>query len=1186
LRGRLGDGGGGVVYRAFDRVREQEVALKLLHRRDGDDPAGARFVALAQISHPNLVRLYELIDEGERQMLSMELIEGVDLLRYVRTAAGFDELRLRAVLGQLAQALSALHAARKVHRDVKPENVRVTAQGRVVLLDLDLALDLDAERSERALGRALRPVGTASYVAPEQAAAQRLGPESDWYSMGVVLYEALTGMRPYAGSDLAVLLEKQQSRPQRPSELVPDLPRDLSQLCFDLLAPEPSQRPSGAEILRRLSVHEDVLSARWTVASLLSARPPFFGRTVELTRLASAFARSQRAVCVVRVVGEAGMGKTALCEAALRRAAEIEPQLLTLVGACSRYPDKPHAPLHEPLAKLGEALRERRASAPLSASALRVLERAFPSVVLGLEAKSQGRTALTPDPLEQRWRAVAALSAIFDELARARPIALWLDDYQWADLDTQRFVSALVERADAPRLLLLLSEEPEPGSLRSPSPRAHETIQLRHFDADDAAALVRELCDRAGDARAEVERLWARPSGPHSPLSLIERTRQALLYPTADETGLAPLYAARLRALSEPARRVLQLVCAAFDATPYAIFERAAELSAAEFTQHLSTLRIAGLVRSLSFHGEDALAPAHPLVAELVDLALTGPRRVLIHQRLSAALIARDGVRAAGRLLRHQGESGDHARAAESAERAAEQAHASFAFQRAAELFTLRASLKPPTRDAQGYRSLRRMAEALANAGWSLSAAGVYRDAATFASAADALQMKQRTLECLLRGGELEEGDQVLNELLESLGFPSARWSMLLSRATMRLFGITFREQREELIPATELAKVDALFACSAQLSRVDMRRGFALRTSALRAARGLGEPKRIARALCVEAWNAIDKRPRDGARAAAMMEAAQALVERHDAPLLAGHLRLARGMTALIGHQMRECATLCRDAERVFRDSCSDVAWEISVAQVHQLFALSQLGQYRELTPKLAQYRREAEERGDEWTYTALLGVQALGLELANDAPGDAEALVREARSRWRARETLHAQALLNVLASTASDLYRRDDSADLRLAQRLEELDLPQFMHTLFVRVSFLELRGRARLMAAVRRGDLARLRAVEHDARRLLAEREPAASGFAHCLLANVHRLRGDTLHATRALEQGIALLTPLGLEPWLQCGRLALGQLRGGDRGYTLQETARAQMKARGIVRPSRYLTMMMPAFNGD
>ncbi len=1190
LRGRLGDGGGGVVYRAFDRQREQEVALKLMHRRDDDDPFHASFSALAELAHPNLVRLYELVDEGDRQMLCMELIEGVDLLRYVSapervevsvSTRGFDELRLRAVFAQLAQALSALHAVRKVHRDVKPANVRVTAQGRVVLLDLDLALDLDAERSERARGHTQRPVGTATYMAPEQAVAQRLGPASDWYSLGVVLYEALTGVRPYAGSDLAVLLEKQQARPRPPTELVADLPSDLAELCVELLTPEPSERPTGPEILRRLSVHEHGLTARWTAASLLSARPPFLGRQAELAQLVDAFARSRRTPIVARVVGEAGMGKSALCLAALARFAESEPRSLALSGVCSRYPDKPHAPLHEPIAKLAEALRE-RGNATLSASALRLLERAFPGVLIGLEAKTHGRTALAPEPLEQRWRTVAALSAILAELSRARPVVIWLDDYQWADVDTQRFVSALLETGDAPRVLLILSEEPAPGALSAPSPRAHETIQLGELSCAEGRALIDELSARAQAARPDVERLWSEDRASHSPLALLERTRQALLYPEVDVTELRELYAYRVAQLREPARRVLELVCAAFDAAPYAIFERAAELSPADFTKHVSTLRVAGLVRSVSLHGEDALAPGHPRVAELVDLELTGPRRVLIHQRLSAALIARDGMRAAGRLLRHQGESGDHVRAAESAERAAEQAYGCFAFQRAAELFTLNASLRPPSRDAHGQRMLRRMAEALAHAGWSLSAAATYRDAAEFASAAEALHMKRHMLECLLRSGELEEAEQVLCELLAQLGVSRTPWSIRLARASLRLFGLGFRERREGQIPASELGKVDTLFTCAAQLSRCDLASGYALRSLALHEARTLGEPKRIARALCAEAWNvAATTRHGMRPRSAALIEAARSLVERQEAPVLVGHLRLAQGMNALFAHQVRECSALCRDAERVFRDSCSDVDWELSIAQVYQLLALSSMGQYRELAARLAQLRREAEERGDEWSYTAFLGIEALGVALALDAPRDAEALVREARSRWRARETLHAQSLFNLMASTSCDLYRHEAEAEARFAERVSDLNLPQFMRPRFSRVNVLELRGRARLMSAVRSKELSRLRAVDGDVRKLFAENERAASGFAQLLLANVYALRGDLLRAMCAVELGIAELEPLGLDPWVQSARYALGKLRGDDRGRTLEETARAQLKVRGVVKPERFVASFMP-----
>ncbi|MEY4511350.1 MAG: hypothetical protein RLZZ450_3472 [Pseudomonadota bacterium] len=1256
LRGRLGDGGGGVVYRAFDSQLGSEVALKLMHRRDGDGLAYFRhsFTALKRLAHPNLVRLYDLVDDGEQMLLVMELVEGVELLSYVRTGRargpsdlgstdaprdsvlrarveppatssapfasdntnahplshdGFDELRVRAAFGQLAQGLCALHQERKVHRDVKPANVRVTAQGRVVLLDLDFAIDLDVERSDRALGYAARPVGTAVYMAPEQAASLRFGTASDWYSMGVVLYEALTGRRPYSGTDLEVLLEKQETRPIAPGELVAGLPPDLERLCIDLLSPDPAERPSGPEILRRLGVHEDVLSARWTAASRMAARPAFVGRVASLARIQQAFERSRSAAVVVRVIGEAGVGKTSLGEEARRQFARTHPDALVLASACSRYPDKPHAPLHEPIARLTDALCEGRGASgsrvdeprastlrlAVSASALRLLERAFPGAVVGLEAKKPGRTAPPPEPLEQRWRAIGALRAMFAELAAHRPVVLWLDDYQWADVDTRRLVSSLIAGPDAPRMLLLLSEEPEPGGVHASEPPAHDTVELASLSSDEARLLIDELLERTGEVTRELEDAL-RPRSPAqcSPLLIQERVRHALLFEELphDELDLAGLMVHRLAQLPDSSRRVLELVCAAFDATPQAVIERAAELSPAAFMREVAGLAMAGLLRSTTLHGEDALAPNHPLIAEFVDLELHGPRRLAVHQRLASALIERDAARASGRLLRHQGESGDHLRAADSALLSAEQAYAGFAFQRAAELFTLCASLKPPAQDERGHRLLRRMAEALSQAGWLLSAAPVYRQAAQFASAADALHMQQRSLECLLRGGEVEDGEQALDELLGSLairrvGSPAlAIWSLRLHALSTRLFGLAFRERSEAHVPASELRKVDVLFASGAQLSLVDAVRGAELLSRALVAARQVGEPQRVARALCTEAWNCVGVSTSERARSYALLDAARTISEHHEAPLLDGHLRLAQGMTSLAGHRVRESSTSLRDAERVFRDSCSDVSWELSVAQVHQLLALSMMGHYRNVAPKLALFSREAEERGDTWSTAALLGVDALGNALANDAPESAEQRVREAESRWRTHESLHTQALLGLVARTAIDLYARVPGADERFVGRLDELEVNQWRRVRFVRVTLLELSARTQLLAAARRRDLGLLRGAEADARRLFAIGEPAASGFAHLLLANVHSFRNEHARAQRFLESALGELSPLGLGQWVVPARVALGRSIGGERGFTMEAAARSQLRLLGVQRPDRFVSMMLPAFRLD
>lgn len=1176
------------MYRAYDRAFAREVAVKFMHRRGKSELARLceSFAMLRRLSHPNLVQLYDLVEENDRVVLVMELVEGVDLLSYVRAERrGFDELRVRATFGQLAQALCALHRQGKVHRDVKPHNVRVTDTGRLALLDLDLALDVDAARPDRGSSeRSARPVGTALYMAPEQAGFARPTTACDWYSVGVVLYEALTGTRPYTGTDLEVLLEKQLARPLSPRALVAGLPGDLERLCVDLLSPEPSERPTGPEVLRRLGVTEDVLSARWTSASLLSAHPTFVGREPELSAIDGALDRARGGPVVLRVRGEAGLGKTSLCEEALRRLARRERNLLALTSACPRYPERAHAALHEPVARAVEALRRAHGSVrlPVGQSALRLLERMFPGALVDVGVKAHGRTALPPDPLEQRQRALAALRALFAEVAAERPVVLWLDDYQWADVDTQRLVSALVAPPDGPRILVLLSEEPAPGALEPSRPVADLTLPLTQLTPAAAGALTDELLARSGGAPSGMA-----PRIDGSPLLLQEHVRNALLYGVAlsVDVDYAALVAPRIDGLEEPALRVLQLVCAAYDALSLAICERASGLTSAAFTRHVAALSTLGLVRATRMHGEDCLAPAHARLAEHVDHALSGGRRAHIHARLADAFAGHDATRASSRLLRHQVECADLARAAESAEVAAQQAHEALAFQRAAQLFTLRASLVAARSDEAGGKLLRRMGDTFADAGWALSAAQAYREAAERAGSTDALALRQRALEQLLCGGELHEAQQLLDAQLEALGMEKiasargAAWSLRRQRLGQRLWGVGFRERDESRIPRRDLLAVDVLFASAVQLTRVDALRGAELLARALARAREVGEPQRVARALCVEAWSLEPGGAGDRSRSAGLLAGATALGERHASPLLDGHRRLARGMLALAEHQVRECSVQCRDAERVLRDSCGEVAWEVGTAQVHQLLALTMMARNADVADKLAAYLHEADERGDLWTYTNLLALEALGPLLARARPDEAAARLDEAESRWNAGTQLHGARLLRVRVATAIDLYRAPAEAHARFAGRRALLERAGFARVPFARVTLLELAGRTALAASIARDEPGLLREVDHAARRLSREGDPAASGFADLLRGGAHLARGSRMLAARCLVQGIAKLEPRGLAQWCLPARARLADL---SRVRGVDDDPRLTLAKQGVTDVERFVAMMLPA----
>ena len=255
IQEELGRGGMGIVYRAHHRQRDQVVALKTLQGMD----AGAlfrfkqEFRTLAGVTHPNLVRLYDLVCDGRCWFFTMEFVPGVDFRTYVRSAecqGSFHEGRLRESLRQLVEGIAALHEAGKLHRDIKPRNVLVTAEGRVVLLDFGLAAELDQQGRHQSTECHL--LGTLAYMSPEQAAGGAVSPASDWYNLGSMLYETLTGRFPFEGSALEVLAAEAARFCHSSVERGCRHPGGPGSVVHGAAARDPEARPSGAEILGQL----------------------------------------------------------------------------------------------------------------------------------------------------------------------------------------------------------------------------------------------------------------------------------------------------------------------------------------------------------------------------------------------------------------------------------------------------------------------------------------------------------------------------------------------------------------------------------------------------------------------------------------------------------------------------------------------------------------------------------------------------------------------------------------------------------------------------------------------------------------------------------------------------------------------------------------------------------------------
>lgn len=1196
---QVGAGGMGTVYEAFDRERNTRVALKLL-RHVGPDAVlrfKREFRALQNLHHPNLVRLGELVAEGERWCFTMELLEGSRFIDHVRSGEhpathelGFDPARLRDGFIQLACGLGALHAAGKVHRDVKPSNVMVTHAGRVVLLDLGLVLEQHGD-GDSVGGHAL---GTLAYMAPEQALGRQVGPEADWYAAGVLLYQALTGQLPFIGSASDITRAKQRGAPVSPRAVIPAIDHALSELCLALLRPEPAERPTAQQVLLALGESESPLSPT-------PPRAPFVGRSRELAVLAGALdeVRRGRPVAVL-VAGESGIGKSALVQ---RFADDSRSKgAVVLAGRCYERESLPFKAVDGVV----DALSRHLARLPVATAAAvlprhaALLARAFP--VLGrIESIADAPHGVEArDPQEQRTRLFGAFRELFARLADRHPIMVVVDDIHWADADSVALLAELFREPDAPAILLVATQRNATGGGLDTGPRAAlgtavRDLPLSAMTADEARALAALLIAGLPDPSQLDPSAVASEANGH-PLFIDELVRHNWLG-TAPAMRLDDVLWARIARLEPAARTILQLAALSGGRLQRCVAIHAARLDEAGFEGHLGALRAANLLRSTGAQEGEQLEPYHDRVRTAVLVHTSVAEARSLHRQLALALEAES--RPDGEALAlHWREAGEGQRSAEYTAEAAARASRSLAFDRAAQLYRLALELQDSlgARDAATEHRLRvELGHALANAGRGAEAARIYLEAAGGVVTGDAADLHRRASEQLIRSGHIDEGITTLHTALRPLGvtIPTsparALRSLLVRRAQVRLRGLGYRERDAADVPARALTRIDFCWSLSSSLSFVDPLLGSDLGALHLLLALRAGEPSRICRALASEAVYAASV----GAtrRAQRLQIMAHEIAERVDQPYVTGVLGLCDGMVSALLGDFAEAFARLEEAHWILRAGATGVAWELGAAQDFVLEMLGWMGHLRELRRRVPVALHETVGRGDRYFSNSLRTGLANNLVLLqrDDAP-QARAQAAEALVRWPQGgfQMLH---YWNLYSNTQIDLYCGAGAAAYdRLIAAWPQLESSLQMRVQYFRITMRELRVRATLAAARqrRRSAPSEARALQAQAERgirgLRRERTAWADALAWSLHAGLAQIRGDDSTARASLEHAIAAFEAVDMALFAKAARHRLAALLGGHDGAGLASEAVSWFARQDVVSPARMTAMLTPAFD--
>ena len=253
VQSQVGSGGMATVYRGVDQTLDRLVAIKVMLSRYAADPAfAARFKqeaqAAAALQSPYIVSVYDWGKEGDTYYIIMEYLRGTDLKTGIRSHGALAPRKVAQIGAQVCSALSVAHAHDIIHRDIKPQNIMIQPNGDAKVMDFGIAR---AKNSH--LTQTNSVLGTAHYVLPEQAQGKELGPTSDLYSLGVVMYEAATGKLPFDGDDaVSVALKQVNEEPVPPSEINPNVDDNLEAIIMKCMAKDPTMRFQTADELRRV----------------------------------------------------------------------------------------------------------------------------------------------------------------------------------------------------------------------------------------------------------------------------------------------------------------------------------------------------------------------------------------------------------------------------------------------------------------------------------------------------------------------------------------------------------------------------------------------------------------------------------------------------------------------------------------------------------------------------------------------------------------------------------------------------------------------------------------------------------------------------------------------------------------------------------------------------------------------
>jgi len=725
---KLGEGGKGVVYKARDTALNRVVAIKMLKSAVSGEEAYSRFMreaqAVAKLNHPNIVSIHDIGKEDGKQFFVLEFVDGMSLRELMGTypEGKCDIQTVLRISIDVCNALQYAHSQSVLHRDIKPENIMITQEGTAKLMDFGLAKML----GQPSITQEGIIVGTVAYVAPEIALGKGADARSDIYSLGAVLYEAVTGKPPFLGGDsVKIIFSHIHDYPISPNKLNSKVPQALADCIMKLLEKEPTKRYQNAtdllNVLREIAegfLREVYVPSHKASIVVPPQRPSamretqLIDRVEEMNFLREAVDRAvRREGGLVLLYGEAGIGKTRLTRE-LGAYARLRG-MQVLYGRCPALFRMDGVP---PYVLWNEVIKDY-----LQVCTPEQLYRVigfYPSEVCKLVPEIKQKLGTVPqslpiNPEQERDRLFEAVSQFMINLSKETPLLIILDDLQWTDQSSLLLLHYLARGVYKEPLLLLGAYRDTDIDERHPlSPvltelnreRLLQSAQLKRMSFNDVLEMIKQILDQDDIPREFCELVYEKTKGnPFFVEEVIKSLKEEeVIFREENQwkfkevskiefpKTVKSVIKARISRLDEECQNILTLASFVGNDFSFEAICGVTNIEENKLLELMEKLLKTGLVKERVVRGEDVYCFADVIVRDVVHEEVSHLRHRKLHSSVGNALekvYAKKIDEHLGELAYHFLEGGDKEKALDYFLKAGEKAQTVYAHNEAFSYF-------------------------------------------------------------------------------------------------------------------------------------------------------------------------------------------------------------------------------------------------------------------------------------------------------------------------------------------------------------------------------------------------------------------------------------------------------------------------------------------------------------------